>query len=143
LKLWSGIYSQRTRGTGKDKSSSSYRTVARRTTGSAHPNTTKVSEYFVATIFHDTHALLLGKTTQLGRIVFDVTDLKEHHINAHKEKGLSTRDLKIRVEMLLQIEIIGRDLKFFVRWPANREGKLLPASRSSFSLAAAFKPGTE
>ncbi|KAB2099689.1 hypothetical protein AG0111_0g12188 [Alternaria gaisen] len=84
-----------------------------------------------------------GKTTQLGRIVFDVTDLKEHHIKAHKEKGLSTRDLKIRVEVLLQIEIIGRDLKFFVRWPANREGKLLPASRSSFSLAAAFKPGTE
>ncbi|CAN9187548.1 unnamed protein product [Alternaria alternata] len=84
-----------------------------------------------------------GKTTQLGKVVFDVTDLKEHHVKVHKEKGLCTQKWKIRVEVLLQIEIIGRDLKFFVRWPANREGKLLPASRSSFSLAAAFKPGTE
>ncbi|RYN89541.1 hypothetical protein AA0120_g6203 [Alternaria tenuissima] len=84
-----------------------------------------------------------GKTTQLGKVVFDVTDLKERHVKAHKEKGWSTRSLKIRVEVLIQIEIIGRDLKFFVRWPANREGKLLPAARSSFSVAAAFKPGTE
>lgn len=89
------------------------------------------------------HMLLLGKTKQLGKVVFDVTDLKERHVRAHKERGWSTRSLKIRVEVLIQIEIIGRDLKFFVRWPANREGKLLPAARSSFSVAAAFKPGTE
>jgi hypothetical protein len=141
--LWSGIYFGRKKGIGKEKRFSSFRTVARRTTGSAHPNTTKVSEYLITTIYHNAHVILLGKTTQLGKVVFDVTDLKEHHVKVHKEKGLCTEKWKIRVEVLLQIEIIGRDLKFFVRWPANREGKLLPASRSSFSLAAAFKPGTE
>jgi hypothetical protein len=110
--------------TGKGKKSSSYQTAARKTTGSALPSITKVSEHSIIIFYHENNMLFVGKTRQLGKVVFDVTDLKEQHVKAHKEKGYSTRSLKIRVEVLLQIEIIGRDLKFFVRWPATREGKL-------------------
>jgi hypothetical protein len=88
-------------------------------------------------------AQLIGKAKELGRVIFDLTHLKERHVKEHKEKGLSAKRFKIRVEVLIQMVIIGRDLRFHVRWPAKSDGKLLAGSRSSFSVVSAFKPGTE
>lgn len=76
-------------------------------------------------------------------MIFDLTHLKQQHVKEHEDKGLSTRTSKINISVLIEMVIIGRDLRFDVRWPAKSDGKLLAASRSSFSVVAAFKPGTE
>jgi hypothetical protein len=80
--------------------------------------------------------LLSGKTRELGRVIFDLTSNKKRHIDDHKAMGKSISRHKVHVTILIEMVIIGRDLKFYVRWPANENGSLLAGS--SFTVVAAL-----
>jgi hypothetical protein len=47
------------------------------------------------------------------------------------------------VEVLVELMIIDRDLKFRVRYPATEKGEVIQGSGRSFSLVSAFQPGTQ
>jgi hypothetical protein len=46
------------------------------------------------------------------------------------------------ITVLVEMVVIDRDLKIFVRYPARDDGEALQLSQNSFQMAAAFKPGT-
>jgi hypothetical protein len=62
-------------------------------------------------------------------------------------KGSGTRRQRQKtyydVEVLVELLIIDRDLKFRVRYPATENGEVIQGSDRSFSLISAFQPGTQ
>ncbi|KAF2178399.1 hypothetical protein K469DRAFT_731829 [Zopfia rhizophila CBS 207.26] len=99
------------------------------------------SETCTEDYYERTHPKNRGKTTQIGKIVLDLTHLKEHimpKIPADPTRGMEHYEVTVMVEM----EVIDRDLKFNVRWPADDSGEIIEGSQKSFSIAAAFEPGT-
>ena len=50
---------------------------------------------------------------------------------------------KCLVTVLIEMIVIDRDLKFSVRWPAEAQGAELQDSVKSFTVVAAFEPGTQ
>jgi hypothetical protein len=60
-----------------------------------------------------------------------------------KSGGTQRRRTHYDVEVLVELMVIGRDLKFRVRYPATENGELIQGSDRSFSLVSAFQPGTQ
>jgi hypothetical protein len=58
-------------------------------------------------------------------------------------RGTQRQRTHYDVEVLVEIIIIDRDLKFRVRYPATEKGAVIQGSEKSFSLVAAFQPGTK
>ena len=76
-------------------------------------------------------------------MVFDLTHLREWHINNVVDPSPVRVKQKCLVTVLIEMTVIGRDLKFLVRWPARKHAAELKDSVKSFSVIAAFEPGTE
>lgn len=57
-----------------------------------------------------------------------------------KPAGHSKGKQRYEVTVLIDIEVVDRNLKFTVRWPAVDSGDVV--NRESFSMVAAFEPGT-
>jgi hypothetical protein len=57
---------------------------------------------------------------------------------ADRKDGISRYEVRVRVDY----EIIDRDMKFIVRWPAEEGGDVIAGSQKTVSLAAVFEPGT-
>jgi hypothetical protein len=78
---------------------------------------------------------------ELGKITFSLTHLQDRipiTKRAPKQPGKPYYEVTVLVEMV----VVDRDLKFFVRWPA-KDGEVLQASQDTFRMVAAFEPGTE
>ncbi|KAF2656351.1 hypothetical protein K491DRAFT_656655 [Lophiostoma macrostomum CBS 122681] len=99
-----------------------------------------VSETCVDDFFQKKHKKNKGKFKTLGQIVLNLNDLKRYITpTLSNRKG---RRKYFRVEVLIEITVIDRDLKFNVRWPAEESGRIIEGSQRSFSVVAAFQPGT-
>lgn len=77
----------------------------------------------------------------MGRVVFDLTHVRERCIQEHDNNPDPTKGKKIEVKVLIEMVVIDRNLKFYVRWPALPDGNVLN-SQDSFTIVAAFEPGT-
>jgi hypothetical protein len=87
--------------------------------------------------------IVSGQTKEMGRVVFDLTHLRDLHLRNHEEVQHSqAKRHKIEITVLVEMVVIDRDLKFYVRWPARTDGTVLNRSRNSFTIVAAFEPGT-
>ena len=74
-------------------------------------------------------------------MTLDLRPLKAEMIS--QGRGTQRQKTYYDVEVLVEILIIDRDLKFRVRYPATEEGAVIQGSDKSFSLIAAFQPGTK
>ncbi|KAF2678256.1 hypothetical protein K458DRAFT_317433 [Lentithecium fluviatile CBS 122367] len=97
-----------------------------------------VSETCTEDHYQLTHPKNEGKTRELGKIEFNLSHLKGCIPLSKPERG--RRHYKVTV--LIDMVVIDRDLKFFVRWPADEDGGILKGSEETFSMVAAFQPGT-
>jgi hypothetical protein len=102
----------------------------------SHPKNEGTSVYQYCEVFHAD--VYVGKVTELGKIEFDLSHLKGRIPLSRPVKGQWHHS----VTVLIDIVVIDRDLKFFVRWPANKDGEIVQGSQESFSMVAAFHPGT-
>ncbi|KAF2129966.1 hypothetical protein P153DRAFT_315435 [Dothidotthia symphoricarpi CBS 119687] len=87
------------------------------------------------------HVKNKGRTTELGKVDFDITHLR----NQIKAKVPTKGDGSLRhysVTLLIEMTVIDRDLKFVARWPPNENGTVIQGDQQYFSLVSAFQPGT-
>jgi hypothetical protein len=104
---------------------------------------------------------MLGKTTAIGIVEFDVTHLRtqiEMSVPINEENEARERyednesDIEERyeaqeryeVDLLIEITLIDRNLEFTARWKPdeNGVGSVIQGSQTYFNLVSAFGPGT-
>lgn len=83
----------------------------------------------------------VGKFVKAGTMALDLSGLKSQikPQGGGAQGGKRHYNVRVRVEIV----VIDRDLKFRVRYPATATGKIIQGSDKSFSLTAAFEPGTK
>lgn len=76
---------------------------------------------------------------EIGLVEFDISNLRQRIRKANKEDGETTDKATILVEMT----VIDRNLEFVARWPATSDSEANRGSKTFFSVASAFIPGTQ
>lgn len=80
-----------------------------------------------------------GKVTEVGRVEFDIRHMKDRIQQSNRRHDL----WEDSVEILIEMQVIDRNIEFTARWPANSAGQVIQGSRRFFSVASAFVPGTQ
>jgi hypothetical protein len=83
-----------------------------------------------------------GKTFEIGKVVFDVTHLKDR---MEMYTAVDEEDGSDRFEMTLRIclRIIDRHMQFAAYWPANdANAPAIQGNLMGLDISSAFKPGT-
>jgi len=83
--------------------------------------------------------LLIEEFSEVGKIPLDLEGLRPY---IKLTKGGRKGQDRYIVDVLVQVSVIDRDLKVTVRWPDNDKGNIVPGSQKSYSIVAAFGPGT-
>ncbi|KAF1845115.1 uncharacterized protein K460DRAFT_416429 [Cucurbitaria berberidis CBS 394.84] len=94
--------------------------------------------------YRRSHPYNINKTDKLGKIWFYLSsDQREMILNDMTKEGPLRKGQLCVVELLIEMTFIDRDMKITARWPAVSDGEELRRSVDSFSVPAAFVPGTE
>ncbi|KAF2116330.1 hypothetical protein BDV96DRAFT_645660 [Lophiotrema nucula] len=74
----------------------------------------------------------------------DVEKVGEIHLDLRSFKDKAVKKGRVyELDVLVEMEVIDRNLSFKIVWPAMEEGKVIPGGQGKFSMVAGFQPGTE
>ena len=86
--------------------------------------------------------LIIGKTHEIGKVAFELFDIKEHvelQTAEDEEDGQDRYEINVRFEM----RVIDKHVDFYAYWPAEGQPQVtVTGVHQHVNLISAFKPGT-